>query len=31
MKGGFAKRRDDGLVVISPDLKKKQYRVARAR
>ncbi|MBA3327722.1 MAG: hypothetical protein H0T43_05420 [Solirubrobacterales bacterium] len=31
IKRGLAKRRDDGLVVLAPDLTKKQYRVARVR
>ncbi|MDQ3850935.1 MAG: hypothetical protein M3296_10035 [Actinomycetota bacterium] len=31
IKQGLAHRRGDGLVVISPDVKKKQYRAARAR
>ena len=31
VKRGHAKRRDDGLVVISPTLKKKQLKAARKR
>lgn len=31
IKRGLAERRSDGLVVLSPDLTKKQYRFARVR
>ncbi|MFP5362457.1 MAG: hypothetical protein ACLGI5_06985 [Thermoleophilia bacterium] len=31
VKRGHAERRDDGLVVISPTLKKKQLKAARKR
>ena len=31
VKAGLAERREDGLVVISPDLKKKQLKAARKR
>jgi aldehyde:ferredoxin oxidoreductase len=31
VKRGLAERRDDGIVVIAPDITKKQYKVARAR
>ena len=31
VKHGLAERRDDGLVVLSPRLRKKQLKVARAR
>ena len=31
VKAGLAKRRDDGFVVISPTIKKKQLKAARKR
>ena len=31
VKSGYAERRSDGFVVISPDLTKKQLKVARKR
>jgi aldehyde:ferredoxin oxidoreductase len=31
VKQGRAVRRDDGIVVLRPDLTKKQYKAARAR